>query len=213
MKWLVTGIAAIVGVVIAIAVVVTISSDGAGTTERADVQGQGGDGDPVAIDGAQLVRATDGLRVGVVVPTPTPGSYEYPTGDMVTEWAEPHPDVLVGGTDDEEVFTMWVFIFNYPDRCTDESCDLDDLAPDAAARGGAFQADGRIADGDELELFGSIRFGQVPSSGSMLENPLGAAVHIAIAPHGQALSGSDLQRQLNGPIGNPTLWWGATFAP
>ena len=214
MKWLVTGIAVFAIVVVAVAVVVMVSSDDTGITENADISGQGGEGQPIAIDGAWLARATDGVRVSAVVPTPIPGSYEYPTRDMVVGWAQPHPVVVTGGADDEEeVFTMWVFIFNYPDLCTDESCDLDDLASDAAARGGSFQADGRIADRDELELVGSVRFGQLPSSGSFLENPLGAEVHIAIAPHGKALSGSDLQRQLTGPLGNPTLWWAATFAP
>ncbi len=211
MKWLIATIVGLAAIVLVGAVVV-VSGPNAFDGDRADIGGQGGEGQPLATDGAQLTRAADGLRVSAVVPTPTPGSYEYPTGDMVPPWAELHPEVLPGSPEEPEAFTMWVFVFNYPDLCTDDSCDLDDLGQDAPAKGGAFQADGRVADGDELDLAGSVRFGQEPSSGSSLENPLGAEVHIAIAPHGKALSGPGLERQLNGPLGNPTLWWAATFS-
>jgi hypothetical protein len=210
MKWLIAGITGLAGIVVAAAFVM-IPGDSTDTGERADVAAQGGEGQPIAVEGAWLSRSVDGIRVQATIPTPIPGSYEYPTSDMVAPWAQPHPEILPGGGDDHEVFTMWVIAFNHPDLCTDESCDLDDLAPDAAAMGGVFQADGRIADGDELELSGSVRIGQVPSTGSPLEVPLGAEVHLAIAPHGRALTGADLERQLNGPVGNPTLWWAATF--
>lgn len=210
MKWVVTGITGLV-LIIVIAAVAVVSSDSADAAQHADFAGQGGEGQPLAIGGAQLLRSPDGLRVHALVPTPSPGSYEYPTGDMIPPGAQPHPDVLPGGSDQSEAFTMWVFVFNNPDLCTDDSCDTDDLEKDAPARGGVFQADGRIADGDELDLVGSVRLGQMPSKGSPLETPLEAEVHLAIAPHGAALTGSDLERQLNGPIGNPTLWWGAAF--
>jgi hypothetical protein len=210
MKWLITGIAGLAGIIV-VAAFVMIPGDSADTGERADVAAQGGEGQPFAAEGAWLSRSNDGIRVRATIPTPAPGSYEYPTSDMVAPWAQPHPEILPAGDGEYEVFTMWVIVFNHPDLCTDESCDLDDLSPDAAAKGGVFQADGRIADGDELELTGSVRIGQVPSTGSPLEASLDAEVHVAIAPHGRALTGADLERQLNGPIGNPTLWWAATF--
>ncbi len=208
MKWLFAGLVAIV----VVAVIVLLSARDTEEGERADFAGQGGDGPTFAVDGARLVRADDGLRVQAVVPTPTPGSYEYPSGDMVAKWATPHPRIVVGGPGEPEAFTMWAIVFNYPDLCT-EDCDLDDLAEGAAAKGGVFQADARIAADDEMEFMGSIRLGQSPSTGSALENPLGAEVHLAIAPHGKALGGTDGWRQLNGPVGNPTLWWAATFSP
>lgn len=212
MKWIVAGLVGLMGIIVIAAAVVT-SGDKAGIGEVADVGGQGGEGEPIAVDGAWIERSADGLRVRSAVRTPSPGSYEYPTGDMVPETAQPHPEVFVGSADDREVFTMWTFVFNRPELCTDGSCDVDDLAADAPALGGVFQTDGRIASDDDLELVGSVRLGQIPSTGSPLTNPMGAEVHLAIAPHGRSLTGLDLTRQLNGPLGNPTLWWAATFLP
>jgi hypothetical protein len=212
MKWLIIGIGGIAGIVALVAIVL-ISAGGSDPGESADFTGQGGEGPLLAESGASLIRSGDGIRVSAIVPTPTPGSYEYPSGDMTPEWSAVHPVVLVGGPDEPEAFTMWVFVFNYPDMCTDDSCDLDDLAQGAPARGGAYQADGRVAAGDDLDLAGAVRLGQDPASGSALENPLGAEVHLAIAAHGKMLDGSDGWRQLNGPLRNPTLWWAASFAP
>jgi hypothetical protein len=48
-------------------------------------------------------------------------------------------------------------VFNYPERCTDGSCDVDDLAEDATVKGGVYQADGRVAEGEGLEFDGSVR--------------------------------------------------------
>lgn len=210
MKWLIAGLAGLLGMIVLVAGVV-ISADTTDDGESADFSGQGGEGEPIAVDGAHIVRSTDGIQIRAVVSTPQPGTYEYPKGDDLAGWAAPHPEVHPGDADRAEVFTLWAVVFNHPEMCTDESCDVDDLAPDAAARGGVYQADGRIADTDELQLSGSVRIGQVPLTGSLLDNPFGAEVHLAIAPHGKALTGEDLQRQLNGPLGNPTLWWAAPF--
>ena len=210
MKWIVAAIAGVV--VIAAVVLLLVDDDGVG--ETADFSSQGNSDSTLAADGADLARSGDGIRVHAVIPTPTPGSYEYPSGDMVPGWSTAHPVVVVvGGPSEPEVFTMWAIVFNYPEHCTDESCDVDDLALDAPAKGGVYQADGRVADGEELEFSGAVRLGQVPATGSALENPFGAEVHLAIAPHGKMLGGSDGWRQLNGPLGNPTLWWAATFLP
>jgi hypothetical protein len=210
MKWLIAGLAGVAGIVV-IAAAFMISLDSTDAEESANFSGQGGEGELLAVDGARLVRSTDGIQVRVVVPTPKPGTYEYPKGDDLAGWATPHPEVQPGDADGPEVFTRWAVVFNNPELCTDQSCDRDDLAPDPEARGGVYQADGRIADSSKLQLIGSVRIGQIPSTGSLLDNPLGAEVHLAIAPHGRALTGQDLQRQLNGPLGNPTLWWAAEF--
>lgn len=164
-----------------------------------------------AENAASLERSDDGVRVEAEMPTPEPGSYDYPTGGMVPDWAGPHPEVAPGSASEPETFTLWLIAFNYPDRCTEGKCDLDDLGEDTAARGGVFQADGRIADTSTLAFSGTIRLGQPAANGAALENPLGAEIHLAVAPHGKALTGEDLWRQLNGPVGNPSLWWVAEF--
>lgn len=212
MKWFVIAILAILGIVAAAAIVV-IATDDSDSQERADYHGQGGNGPLLAEGGASLVRFGDGIQVGSVTPTPTPGSYEYPSGDMVPEGSPADPEVLPGGPEEPEVFTLWAFTFNYPDLCTEDACDFDDLAQDAPAGGGVFQVDGRVVDGEVMEFAGSVRLGQQPGTGSVFENPLGAEIHLAIAPHGKMLEGMDLWRQLNGPLGNPSLWWAATFLP
>ena len=171
--------------------------------------GQGAEGPPLARDAATLTRDSDGVDFTVEVPTPAPGSYLYATSDMVPPGAT-HPEVLVGDSNNPEVFTLWAFVFNYPELCTDAACDMDDVG-DTPAKGGIFQVDGRIAAEDTLSFEGRVRLGQQPSVGSTLENPLGAEIHAGIAAHGKALTGGDLWIQLNSSIGNPTLWWAATF--
>lgn len=199
---------------LAVAVLAFASCGGSGgTREVSDVMGPAASELVWTVDGAELIRAPDGIRVREKVPTPPPGSYEYPVAAMVPSWGTPHPEVSPGTASEPEAFTLWVVIFNHPELCTDGSCDADDLLPDAAAAGGVFQADGRIADEPEIEFEGGVRLGQEPSTGATLSNPLGAEIHAFIASHGKALSGEDLWRQLNGPVGTPALWWTATFSP
>lgn len=175
--------------------------------------GQQGQPDtPLAERSARIQRRADGVAVEVVVPTPAPGSYEYPTGDMIPPTAEPHPPVDPGAGEVPEVFSLWLFVFNDPSRCTDGTCDADDFQPGAAARGGVYQVDGRVGDADELRFEGNIRLGQRPADGAPLDDPERAEVHLAIAPHGRQLPGEDGWRQLNGPVGNPTLWWATSFS-
>ncbi len=190
-----------------------VTDESNGDVQRSGFPGQGGVEPALATDGAELERRDDGLIARVDIPTPEPGSYEYPTGDMVSPWAEPHPPVSPGAANAPEVFTLWLIVFNDPESCTNDQCDADDTAADAAARGGVYQVDGRVADGGSMSFVGNIRVGQQPAVGSPLDNPTGADVHLAIAPHGRALSGADGWRQLNGPVGNPTLWWTAEFSP
>lgn len=181
------------------------------TREIADIGAQGGDGEPIAENGATLERAQDGIAFRMVMPTPPPESYEYPTADMMPSFGSAHPEVSVGGPGEPEVFTLWFIVFNVPDLCTDSVCNNDDVEPGALARGGVYQGDGRIADGDELVFEGRIRLGQETITGVPLEDPTGAMIHLLIAPHGKSLPGTDGWRQLNGPIGNLSLWWLAEF--
>lgn len=183
----------------------------ASSGETADIGAQGSDGEPAAIDGATIERGRDGIGFRMDMPTPAPGSYVYPTADMMPPFGSAHPEVSVGGPGEPEVFTLWFIVFNNPDQCTDDTCNIDDIGLDAPARGGVYQGDGRVADGDELVLEGRIRLGQEPITGAPLEDPTGAMVHLLIAPHGKVLTGSDEWRQLNGPIGNLSLWWVAEF--
>lgn len=207
MKWISIGLGAVV--VAAVAMIALSGNDFVG--ERTAMLQQGTDDSVLQPDGVTLVRADDSLRITAVMPTPPPNSYEYPTADMVPPWSDPHPEVSPGNDTEPEAFTMWVIIFNYPELCTDSACDADDLRADAAAKGGVFLGDARIGNSAELDFVGSVRVGQVPPTGSPLENPHGAELHVAIAPHGKALTGTDLWRQLNGPVGSPALWWIAEF--
>ena len=214
-RWLVIA-AVVVGLAVAAILAMTLSGSGddaqiADVADLADVAGQGGQGDVLAADGARLTRRSDGLFAEIVVPLPEPGSYEYPTADMVPPWAGSQPPISPGASDAPEVFTMWLVAFNDSSLCTDGQCDADDLGAEAPARGGTYQLDGRVADGDQLQFVGNIRLGQEPLFGASLADPLQAEVHLFIAPHGRALSGSDGWRQLNGPVGNPSLWWAVQF--
>ncbi len=186
-------------------------SDSSASSETADVGAQGGDGEPVAVDGATLDRAQDGIAFRMVMPTPPAGSYIYPTADMMPPFGSAHPEVSVGGPGEPETYTLWFIVFNVPDRCTDSLCNIDDIGLDTSARGGVYQGDGRIADGEELVFEGRVRLGQEPITGAPLEDTTGSMIHLLVAPHGRALPGTDGWRQLNGPIGNLSLWWLAEF--
>jgi hypothetical protein len=201
-----------IAVLAVVAAVLALSGDSDDGIETVDVAVQGASEPALATDGARLERHAERLVATMDVPTPEPGSYEYPTGDMVPPWAKPHPPVSPGAANAPEAFTVWLIVFNDPAACTNDSCDVDDTAADAAARGGVYQLDGRIADDTTMSFVGSIRVGQQPETGSPLDNPIEADVHLAIAPHGRALPGTDGWRQLNGPVGNPTLWWTAIFS-
>lgn len=206
------GLIVVIAVVV-VGVLVALRGDEDKSGQNSDVTGQGGTEPMLASQGAHLTRRADGVFAEVDVPTPAPGTYEYPAADMIPPGADPHPRVTPGASDAPEVFTLWLFAFNAPEHCTTGVCDSDDISLDAAARGGVYQIDGLIADVDTMRFSGRIRLGQVPVNGAPLDNPVGAEVHIAIAAHGRALSGTDGWRQLNGPLGNPSLWWGAAFQP
>jgi hypothetical protein len=171
--------------------------------QEADVVGQGPAGPVVSEEGAQLSRGRNHIRAKLRMPTPEPGSYVYPGPNA---W---HPNGTTPGF--PEVFTLWVFVFNYPDLCP-TPCNADDLGVTAPARGGAFGIDGLIASKSNMRLAGKVRRATTPFVGSPLLEPLTAEVHLAVAPHGQ-VDLTNLENQLTRPVGSPPLWWLAFFLP
>jgi hypothetical protein len=174
-----------------------------GSKQEADVVGQGPSGSVVSEDGAKLVRTQDRLRVKLRMPTPAPGSYVYPGPNAF------HPNGTTPGY--PEVFTLWVFVFNYPDLCS-APCDGNDLGVSAPARGGAFGVDGLIAYKSKVRLAGEVTRHTTPFVGSSLLEPLTAEVHFAVAPHGK-VDPANVENQLTKPVGSPPMWWLAFFLP
>lgn len=162
----------------------------AGPPEYADVMMQGGGG-VYAENGMMVNRQPKGLRISSSVPTPAPGSYQYPSGREAG-----HP----------EVFTLWAFIFNYPDLCTDGECGMDDLGP-TLAQGGAYNVGGHtVGSGGMLNIAGRISVGEEPFLGAPLVSPSTAEIHTAIAPHG-ALDPETLPEEFRIPTGPSSIWW------
>lgn len=172
--------------------------------ETADVVGQGPAGPVVSADGARLIRNASGINISLSMPTPASGTYLYPPGNGF------QPEVYPGHP---EVFTGWAFIFNYPEECSDGVCGFDDLGPDKPAKGGAFNYAGHVVGGSTLRLSGRVRTSDDPfpaAPGVPLENPMGAEVHVAIAPHG-AVQPDLLPAQIGTPVGASMHWWLAIF--
>lgn len=201
--WGLTGILAGL-LVLGTAVGVAAADNSSGRTQ-ADVQNQGGGG-VYAEQAATLDRSSTSLKVQWHIPTPEPGSYSYPTPDMVPPGAPLHPPIEAGRP---EVFTLWAFVFDHPEGCTDP-CDFDDLG-DTSAHGSVYQLDGTIAHGARISMSNGIDVGDAPIVGLGLENPLGAEVHVAMAPHGKAREGAELKQQLGSSVGTPAHWWAAIF--
>jgi hypothetical protein len=170
--------------------------------DTVDVVGQSSGGPVVSEDGATVIRTKNGVSASLKMPTPLPGSYTYPlTGPF-------QPEVFVGHP---EVFTGWIFIFNNPTACSDGICDSNDLGP-TPARGGAYNFGGHVVGGSTLNLTGHVSVGDAPFGGVPLDNPSGAEIHLAVAPHGM-LQPDFLPAQITTPIGDPSLWWLAIFLP
>lgn len=161
---------------------------------------QGGSG-VYAADGATLLRQPNGLRMSMTVPTPQPGTYIYPPGIVPG-----HP----------EVFTLWAFIFNFPELC-DGPCDGNDLGDGAAAKGSVYNVGGHVASGNSLTITGRTGVGEpalappgiVPTP---LVNPAGAEIHLALTSHGE-LDPTTLPGEFRTPTGSPACgcWWVAIF--
>lgn len=154
--------------------------------ESTHVFGQGPEGPAVAGGEATLRRSPNGISVQLSMPTPEPGTYQYPTpGPTATDEVGP-----------PEAFSLWVFVFNDP-----EAEDWD----------GAFLGAGHVVDGPHLTLSGHISLNTDPFLGDRLANPEGAAVHLAVAPHG-ALDPDLMPGQIQTPSGpGPDIWWLAHF--
>jgi hypothetical protein len=173
---------------------------------------------------ATLTRHQDRLAFEVRMDTPAPGTYVYP--DDV-------PDVRQAAP---EVFTAWAFVFNYPENCVsaDEwpNCGGDDFSD--SVKGGVYGVAGHLTAvdhegggfvldrdaGGQVILRGEIAVGDpqrtdLPPGATTfaLENPLGAEVHFAIAPHGQ-LDPATVATELYDPKGDPPCgcWWVAFFS-
>jgi hypothetical protein len=187
-----------------VATALIVTPAGAGlTTEASDVRGQGPAGSVVSAGGAVLQRSDSGLSAKLTMPTPEPGTYNYPPAQSAPF---PFPAAVQGHP---EAYSLWVFVFNYPDLCS-QPCDSNDLGVTAPARGGAFNAAGHVVGGSTLQLDGHVSMNSTPFGGSMLLEPLTAVVHFAVAPHG-ALNPALLPDQITKPIGNPSFWWIAIF--
>lgn len=167
--------------------------------ETRDVVGQGPAGSVVSEDGAQLIRTANSITATLSMPTPMPGTYVYPEGNMF------QPTVTMGFP---EVFTGWIFIFNDPSAC-EGPCDGGDLS-NPVARGGVYNFAGHIVGGSTLAFAGSISVGEPTFLGFPLDDPEHAEVHLAVAPHGM-LQPDLLPTQITTPIGTPAHWWLALF--
>lgn len=168
---------------------IATASEGGATTQTEDVYGQGPEGDVVMEDGATLRRTNDAIQAKVQMPTPQPGSYDYPDPEGPTVSEEGHP----------EGFSLWVFVFD------DELGGFGDN-PWSSAFFGA----GHMVGGDTLTLSGQINENSEPFVGFPLENPREAEVHLAVAPHG-GLDPDLMPDQIKTPGGGPEHWWFAVF--
>jgi hypothetical protein len=174
---------------------------------------------------ARLMRTEDGIAISMRLITPEAGSYTYPDTVAAERQAQP------------EVFTGWVFIFNNPENCTSfpdtefpcGGADFnDDVKAGAYNFSGVTNSLGQFSGGEVLlnphtdgmvTLVGEIEVGkqQLPpvmdgTTSHPLDNPMGAEVHVAIAPHGQ-FDAATMPDELFSPVGSPTCecWWVATF--
>ena len=197
---------------IAIAILaLSAASVTAGSAETADVVGQGLAGPVVAADGATIIRSQNSVAARLVMDTPEPGGYAYPTGPTGSGVAG-HP----------EAFSLWVFIFFNPEECASSLCGPGDLMNDPDVVAGAFNAGGHLASGPSLTLAGSVGHSNATFGGPNAETlatalAMGydladADIHLAVAPHG-ALDPTLLPGSISTPVGTPSFWWLAIFPP
>lgn len=191
--------------------VLAVTSASANSWESADVVGQGLAGPVVAPDGAAVLRTPNGVAAKLVMSTPVPGSYSYPTGPTGSGVAG-HP----------EAFSLWVFIFFNPEACAGALCGPGDLMNNPNVIAGAYNAGGHLVSSSKLTLDGFVnkdsftfggpnaeRLGQALSMGYDLAD---ADIHLAVAPHG-ALDPALLPGSISTPVGTPASWWLAIFPP
>lgn len=175
---------------------------------------------------ARLTRTKGGLGISMKLTTPEAGTYTYPETVPAERQAQP------------EAFTGWVFIFNNPNKCVSNPGEQFPCGPadfNDEVRAGVYNFSGFTnslaqISGSNLQLnphtdgyailTGAVERGQqqLPpmaegTTTHPLENPMGAEVHVAIAPHGQ-VDPMALPDELYSPAGDPSCecWWVATFA-
>jgi hypothetical protein len=183
----------------------------AGSWETANVRGQGLAGPVVAADGAAILRGPNSVAARLVMSTPEPGTYTYPSGPTGSGVAG-HP----------EVYSLWVFVFFNPEECSTNPCGPGDLMNNTDVVAGAFNAGGHVTSSQTLTLAGSVGLGSATFGGPNAETlatglAMGfdladADIHLAVAPHG-ALDPALLPGSISTPVGNPSHWWIAIFPP
>jgi hypothetical protein len=172
-------------------------------------------------ENTSIERSEDKVHLHLDLLTPKAGSYTYP--ETISENQQRQP----------EVFTGWAFVFNYPELCeTPYECGANDF--NETVKAGVYNFAGTTnslsqAGGGEIvmnaatdgfvRLSGDILLGQeqrpdLPPGGTTfaLENPMGAEIHAAIAPHGR-FDHRTISDELYNPTGNPGCgcWWVAVF--
>ena len=178
--------------------------------QTSDVVGQGPGGPVVSAGGATLIRTKNGVTASLSMPTPAPGSYNYPGPNPF------QPIAPVPGT--PEVFTGWFFFFNEPENCAVPNQCVPPPPPPAppgdfaSGQGGVYNFSGHaVSGGGSLNLVGHISVGEPQFGGPFaLEEPANAEIHLAVAPHG-VLVPELLPDQINTPVGSPPFWWIALF--
>jgi hypothetical protein len=167
--------------------------------QRVDVIGQGTMGPVVSPLGASIIRTKNGVTVSINMPTPMSQTYNYPE--------DAFPGV-------PEVFSGWLFFFNKPEKCAmPHKCSPPPPGTPGPndfteGEGGVYNFAGHATSGrGSLNMVGHISVGESQFGGPFaLENPTGAEIHLAVAPHG-ILIPDLMPQQMNTPAGNPSLWW------
>lgn len=204
-RWAVLG----AGVVLLAGSVFAVARPG---PELADLSEQGGMG-TFAAEAVELTRSEHSLRIDFDAPRPEAGSYRYPSASDAPPTVD-HPPISPG---DPEVFTLWLIVFNDPEkcsvpyRCTNVDITGDESTPSPPAQGAVYQLGGVVADSDRIRISASVDVGSPSRRGAALHDPLCSFVHLALAPHGRALDGSELEVQLTNPVGGLDHWWVALF--
>ena len=155
----------------------------------------------VAEDGATLRRNPNSISVQLKMPTPEPGSYDYPD-------PEDHPTAALQGH--PEGFTLWVFVydgelggFEVEDPETGEI----EVMPWSTVFFGA----GHMVGGPNLTLRGQINRNteSIQPGAPMLQDLQDVQRgHLVVAPHG-GLDPDIMPEQIKTPAGGPGYWWHA----
>jgi hypothetical protein len=182
--------------------------------------------DLLLAENAVIERSPDGVTISLELLTPEPGTYTYPEDVPADRQAAP------------ESFTGWAFVFNHPEFCKTSaeppfcgSDDFNDQVKFGIYNFGGFSAGlSQHAGSDAMQnestdgmvmLSGTINAGDAQRVNMppdvvtfALENPEGAEIHAAIAPHGQ-LDVTKLPDDLYNPMGDPgcECWWVGIFMP